>query len=167
MAAADAPASLSSLARARVDHVGSLLRPESLKTIFMRRAMGEASTDDLRRAEDEAIREVVARQETHGLPVVTDGEYRRLNWQVSFSEIEGWDLWQRSWEGLLRSPENRSPGEKPLTRGADAVLTFRTPATARLRLVNSFPLEECRFLRSIAKGKIKVALMGPDRVVQM
>ncbi|MDW8468646.1 MAG: hypothetical protein RML56_06315 [Burkholderiales bacterium] len=41
------------------------------------------------------------------------------------------------------------------------------PATARLRLRKSFALEECRFLRSVAKGPIKVTLMGPDRVAQM
>ena len=86
---------LAKLSRMRVDHVGSLLRPEDLKALFQRYAEGKASHEELRQAQDAAIRDVVAQQEAHGLPVVTDGEYRRLNWQVSFSDIEGWELWTR------------------------------------------------------------------------
>lgn len=155
------------LSRARTDHIGSLLRPESLKAAFMRHATAAASRDELRRAQDEAIREVVAKQEAHGLPVVTDGEYRRLNWQVSFSEVEGWDLWKISWDGFRRHPENRGPDEQPHHRGEDAVLSFRTPAFARLRLARNFPLEEYRYTRSVASRPVKITLMGPDRVCQM
>jgi 5-methyltetrahydropteroyltriglutamate--homocysteine methyltransferase len=151
----------------RVDHVGSLLRPESLKSAFLEYGAGRLSADELRRAQDDAIRNVVARQEALGLPVATDGEFRRLNWQVSFSEVEGWDLWGGSWKSFLQNPENRAEHERPLTKGDDAVVSFRAPATARLKLKKSFPLEECRFLRSTAQGKIKVTLMGPDRVAQM
>ncbi|MGH8697691.1 MAG: hypothetical protein ACREVS_14505, partial [Burkholderiales bacterium] len=93
------PDSFAALSRARTDHVGSLLRPEPLKAMFMRHATAMAGRDELRRAQDDAIRAVVAKQEAHDLPVVTDGEYRRLNWQVSFSEIDGWDLWKISWDG--------------------------------------------------------------------
>ncbi|HSD43071.1 MAG TPA: 5-methyltetrahydropteroyltriglutamate--homocysteine S-methyltransferase [Burkholderiales bacterium] len=152
---------------ARVDHVGSLLRPEGLKQVFLRHAQGQADASELRAAQDAAIRVVVAGQEQHGLPVVTDGEFRRLNWQVSFSEVEGWDLWAGSWRNFLRNPENRAEHERPLSKGDDAVVSFRAPATARLRLVRSFPLEEHRFLRSVATRPVKVTLMGPDRVAQM
>jgi len=158
---------MADLARIRVDHVGSLLRPERLKAAFLRHAEGQAGADELRQAQDAAIRDVVATQEAHGLPVVTDGEYRRLNWQVSFSEVEGWDLWPTSWEGYLRHPQNRGPEERPLQRGEDAVVSFRTPATRRLELVKSFPLEEYRFTRSVATRAVKLTLMGPDRVRQM
>ena len=151
----------------RVDHVGSLLRPEALKQTFLRHARGLADAGELKAAQDAAIRTVVAEQERHALPVVTDGEFRRLNWQVSFSEVEGWDLWAGSWRHFLRNPENRAEHERPLTKGDDAVVSFRAPATARLRLVRSFPLEEYRFARSVATGPVKVTLMGPDRVAQM
>ena len=151
----------------RVDHVGSLLRPESLKQAFLEHALQKLAAEQRRAAEDAAIRRVVSTQERHGLPVVTDGEYRRLNWQLSFSEVKGWDLWKVSWEGFRQHPDNRNTDEKPLTRGGDAVLSFRTPATARLELVRSFPLEEFLFLKSIATRKTKITLMGPDRVCQM
>lgn len=151
----------------RVDHVGSLLRPEALKQTFLQHVRELADAGALKAAQDAAIRTVVAEQERHGLPVVTDGEFRRLNWQVSFSEVEGWDLWAGSWRNFLRYPGNRAEHERPLSKGDDAVVSFRAPATARLRLVRSFPLEEYRFTRSVATRPAKVTLMGPDRVAQM
>ena len=155
------------LSKSRTDHVGSLLRPERLKAGFRRFAGGDLSKDALRAVQDEAIREVVAKQEMIGLPVVTDGEYRRLNWQVSFSEVEGWDLWSGSWKKFLQNPGDKAAHETPFQKGDDAVVSFRVPATARLRLVESFPLTEYRFLRSVARGPVKITLMGPDRVAQM
>ena len=151
----------------RVDHVGSLLRPESLKAAFRSHAAGGINLEAMRQTQDCAIHEVVAKQQRHGLPVVTDGEYRRLNWQVSFSEVDGWDLWSGSWENFRRNPDNRAAHETPLTKGDDAVVSFRTPATSRLRLAKNFPLEELRFLKSVATSPVKITLMGPDRVAQM
>jgi 5-methyltetrahydropteroyltriglutamate--homocysteine methyltransferase len=155
------------LATARTDHVGSLLRPERLKEAFLAFARGRLTEAELAAAQDEAIRALVAEEEAHGLAVVTDGEYRRLNWQVSFSEVEGWDLMPGTWEMFCRAPENRAPGEAPLTKGLDTVVSNRTPATGRLRLKRNVPREECRFLASVATSPVKVTLMGPDRVRQM
>src|SRR5207245_1524951 len=59
------PPDLNSL---RVDQIGSLLRPAKLKEIFAKFVRGEASDEELRRAQDEAIRDVVAKQEAHNLP---------------------------------------------------------------------------------------------------
>ena len=151
----------------RVDHVGSLLRPESLKAAFMRHATGQMSRDELTAAQDAAIREVVAKQESHGLPVVTDGEYRRLNWQVSFSAVAGWDMWNTSWLNFRQNPGNIAPTETPFQKGEDAVLSFQTPVTEKLRLLRSFPLDEYKFAASVAKRPVKIPLMGPDRVAQM
>ena len=58
----------------RADHVGSLLRPPSLKALRDDVAAGRASLEALRAAEDAAIREVVALQESAGLQGITDGE---------------------------------------------------------------------------------------------
>jgi 5-methyltetrahydropteroyltriglutamate--homocysteine methyltransferase len=152
---------------ARIDHVGSLLRPEDLKAAFLRRARKQIDEAGFVAAQDAAIRAIVAEQEAHGLPVVTDGEYRRLNWQVSFSRVEGWDLWEGSWRNFLEQPDNLGQGEQPLHRGADAVEVFKVPATGKLRLAESFPGCELAFLKGVAKAPVKVALMGPDRVRQM
>ncbi len=151
----------------RVDHVGSLLRPEELKAAFLRRARGQIDDAALVGAQDEAIRAVVAEQEAHGLPIVTDGEYRRLNWQVSFSRVSGWDLWEGAWRNFLQFPDNVGAGEQPLRRGADAVESFKVPATGKIALQESFPLREYEFLHKVATRPVKMTLMGPDRVRQM
>lgn len=82
---------MNQLKKMRVDHVGSLLRPQSLIDAFLDCGRGKIGTSALEVQQDEAIREVVGKQEAAGLPVITDGEYRRLNWQVSFSRVDGWD----------------------------------------------------------------------------
>ena len=155
------------LATLRVDHIGSFLRPESLKAAFRAFAAGDLTAQQLSAAQDDAIRGVIERQQRAGLPVVSDGEYRRLNWQVSFSEVDGWDLWSGSWRGFVASPDLLMPGEKPGSRGEDAVVSFRAPATARLALRENFPLREFRFARSVASAPVKAMIMGPDRVAQM
>jgi len=43
----------------RVDQVGSLLRPESLKQAFRDHALGALDAGALREAQDQAIREIV------------------------------------------------------------------------------------------------------------
>ncbi|MCX8133414.1 MAG: hypothetical protein N3D18_05530 [Roseococcus sp.] len=155
------------LRRMRVDQVGSFLRPEALKAAFLRHAKGVLDADGLRAAQDAAILALLEKQRAMGLPFVTDGEYRRLNWQVSFSEVEGWDLWPATWRSFLAAPQNIAAGEKPGTRGEDAVLSFRTPATGRLVLRRSFPLAELRFVLAHSPLPAKITLMGPDRVAQM
>ena len=59
----------------RADHVGSLLRPRSLKEDRARRGRGEVSAADLRAAENAAIEHVIARQADTGLQSATDGEF--------------------------------------------------------------------------------------------
>ena len=59
----------------RADVVGSLLRPEYLK-----QARASASPEELRAAEDRAVREAVALQEAVGVDVLGDGEMRRWSW---------------------------------------------------------------------------------------
>ncbi|MFD2354384.1 hypothetical protein ACFSTC_41515 [Nonomuraea ferruginea] len=63
----------------RADHVGSLLRPQRLL-----QARETLSGEALREIEDEAIREVVRRQEEIGLQSATDGEFRRASWHMDF-----------------------------------------------------------------------------------
>ncbi len=70
---------MSGLAKIRTDIVGSLLRPAHLKQVRTRYDLEEIGADKLRRAEDDAIRRAVKIQEGVGLDVVTDGEFRRLN----------------------------------------------------------------------------------------
>ncbi len=68
----------------RADHVGSLLRPEAVLRARSEHAAGRLSAEELRAAEDAAIRSVVATQEEIGLQSATDGEFRRTSWHMDF-----------------------------------------------------------------------------------
>src|SRR5512145_2596884 len=82
----ESPVTDNQLDNVRIDHIGSLVRPDRLKQAFARYDHGLATKEELAQAQDEAIREVIRLQEDHGLPVVTDGEFRRHSFQESFSE---------------------------------------------------------------------------------
>src|ERR671935_144748 len=68
----------------RADHVGSLLRPTQLLRARDDFAAGRIPADELRRVEDDAIREIVRKQEEVGLQSATDGEFRRASWHMDF-----------------------------------------------------------------------------------
>ena len=159
------------LAQIRNDVVGSLLRPGALKEARIRYDEGKASLAQLRRLEDESIREAVALQERIGFAVVTDGEYRRLNFQDSFGEsVTGYDagtptlrFYERRVEGgsSLRRWEIPDTGEPKAT-----AVSQRRPVRDRIKLARNVPLEEFQYLRSVAQRPAKVALIGPDRIAQ-
>jgi 5-methyltetrahydropteroyltriglutamate--homocysteine methyltransferase len=76
---------------ARAEHVGSLLRPKPLLEARAaaegdqyRPVSGPLHYAGLSGIEDEAIREAVRLQESVGLQVVTDGEFRRRSWFQDF-----------------------------------------------------------------------------------
>jgi 5-methyltetrahydropteroyltriglutamate--homocysteine methyltransferase len=68
----------------RADHVGSLLRPKRLLQAREDHKAGRIDDDELRGNEDEAIREIVRKQEEIGLQSATDGEFRRESWHMDF-----------------------------------------------------------------------------------
>jgi len=68
----------------RADHVGSLLRPPELLRVRAQHQAGHIPAEELRRVEDEAIRDVVRMQQEIGLEGVTDGEFRRGSWHMDF-----------------------------------------------------------------------------------
>jgi 5-methyltetrahydropteroyltriglutamate--homocysteine methyltransferase len=68
----------------RADHVGSLLRPDRLLRARDEFEAGRIDGAELRGVEDDAIREIVAKQEEIGLQSATDGEFRRASWHMDF-----------------------------------------------------------------------------------
>ena len=74
------------------DIVGSFLRPDSVKEARANFAANKISQEQLTAVEDEAIRELVAKEIDAGLKIVTDGEFRRSYWHLDtfwgFSGIE-------------------------------------------------------------------------------
>jgi 5-methyltetrahydropteroyltriglutamate--homocysteine methyltransferase len=159
------------LTKIRNDVVGSLLRPADLKQARQRYDEGTDSFEDLRETEDQEIRKAVRLQEGLGLAVVTDGEFRRLNFQDSFGEsVSGYD----AGKGSLSFYEQRVEGSVPLQRweiptsgeARGTAVSQRRPVVETLRLVRNIPLEEYRFVSQIAQRPAKVTLIGPDRISQ-
>jgi methionine synthase II (cobalamin-independent) len=68
----------------RADHVGSLLRPPALLKAREDFKAGSIDAAELKGIEDEAIRNVVRKQEEVGLQSATDGEFRRASWHMDF-----------------------------------------------------------------------------------
>jgi len=74
----------------RADHVGSLLRPPALAWARAKTEAGALSAGELQRIEDVAIGDAVSLQESVGLKVITDGEFRRAYFHLDFlSSIDG------------------------------------------------------------------------------
>ena len=68
----------------RYDFVGSFLRPENLKQAIKDFKAGKLGKEQLTAIEDEAIRDLVAKQKKAGYHIITDGEYRREYWHLDF-----------------------------------------------------------------------------------
>jgi 5-methyltetrahydropteroyltriglutamate--homocysteine methyltransferase len=68
----------------RYDFVGSFLRPEYLKKARADYEAGAMSAEKLKKTEDKAITELVAKQKEAGYHVITDGEFRRATWHLDF-----------------------------------------------------------------------------------
>lgn len=68
----------------RADHVGSFLRPDSLKDARAQFREDKISREDLSKVEDVAISDVVNLQKEAGLSSATDGELRRTSWSGDF-----------------------------------------------------------------------------------
>ena len=101
--------------------------------------------------------------------MITDGEFRRLNFQDSFAaSVSGFDARAVG----LSFMESLSREGKPLQRWdpyhvADgAAILQRRPVSQKLRLVRNLPLEEYSFVSGVARQPAKVTLVGPDRIVQ-
>src|SRR5258708_3030512 len=107
-------ADIENLRHLRVDQVGALRAPRALRELFERYNKGELAADDFVAAREKAIAEVIRKQESIGIPVVTDGELRRRNFQDSFNAaVSGFDRSETK-----RSGENESAA--PFTRTESA-----------------------------------------------
>jgi 5-methyltetrahydropteroyltriglutamate--homocysteine methyltransferase len=152
------------LRQLRVDNVGSMLRPPALREAFAANVAGDLDDEALEAIEDRAIRDLIARQEEIGMPVVVDGEFRRSGYLASFGEIEGAEHWLSNW--TPRTIGREHPAAAGAMRGRDPVHddSLRSAATAKLRLARNRPLAEWRFTAQQTALPAKVTIIGPDRV---
>jgi 5-methyltetrahydropteroyltriglutamate--homocysteine methyltransferase len=145
--------------------VGSLLRPSRLRDAAVANMQGRVSDDQLRAIQDDAVRDVVAAQEQHGVPILTDGEFRRRNFIDSVAtSVTGMERWRDGWaRRFLAEIDHRASPEfsAPAPQVADA-----QPATGRLQLVRNVPLAEWRQTSALTGRPVKVTVLDPLRVAQ-
>jgi 5-methyltetrahydropteroyltriglutamate--homocysteine methyltransferase len=131
----------------RADQVGSLLRPAALAEARRRWKQGALDAERLKEMEDNAIRVVVAKQESIGLAAVTDGEFRRDWWHLDFlSQLDG-----------VTTKEN--PGVK--FGGTEEQPPIAT-VTGKVGCSRPIMTEHFAFLKSVAKATPKFTLPSPS-----
>jgi 5-methyltetrahydropteroyltriglutamate--homocysteine methyltransferase len=137
----------------RAEVVGSLLRPPELRAAIAaayepghRALLAKERAKDLsalREAEDDAIRDAVARQESIGLDVVTDGELRRYMFLNSF------------WDAVEGFSTDRATTVFRNAAGDEATWYVQR-VEERLRVIDSPAAREAAFLAEVADRPFKV-----------
>lgn len=133
----------------RADHLGSLLRPARLRQAFKDHACRKLNDSEFTGVADDCIRQAVGMQEALGLPVVTDGEFRRSSYWGRFVErTEGFVT--KSAVFKFRDDSGR-------------VAEFLAPyAERKIKRTQSLALDEFSFLRRVARVTPKVTLPAPS-----
>jgi 5-methyltetrahydropteroyltriglutamate--homocysteine methyltransferase len=148
----------------RVDHIGSLMRPPTLRQAMLEFMHGNLQKTELESLEDAAIRELVAQQESHGLRVLTDGEYRRRTYLDSLGQsVSGLEGWRRTWaERFLQEYAARENG----SAGTASLAADRQAPTVPIRLTRNLPLEEYQFAAPLTARTLKITLLSPFHAAQ-
>lgn len=133
----------------RADVVGSFLRPDAIKHARQQFAQGALSATELRRVEDEAIRQVVEQQCACGLHVVTDGEFRRAWWHFDFFDgLEGVERYDSDQGIQFNGVQTKAHGVR---------------VTGKLRFGSHPMLDDFRFLKSISgNAEPKMTIPSPS-----
>jgi 5-methyltetrahydropteroyltriglutamate--homocysteine methyltransferase len=133
----------------RADHVGSLLRPPALRRAFREHAAGTKADAAYRAVQDRCIRDAVAMQQSVGLQVATDGEFRRGSYWGRFVErIEGFEI--RPALFTFRDDHGHE-------------VAFTAPyAVGPIRRAQPLALDEFVFLRDATRATGKVTLPAPS-----
>jgi 5-methyltetrahydropteroyltriglutamate--homocysteine methyltransferase len=132
------------------EHIGSFVRPPRLVEAARARKANQISDAEFTAAQDAAIRDIVAFQESIGLPSVTDGEFRRRSWSAGFIDaVDGFGLR----DGTLGF-RNESG-----VMGIASSPYAKAPLKRKRRIV----ADDFRFLKSVVKrGVPKVTIAAPD-----
>ena len=159
------PATLN-LKTMRVDQIGSLLRPQRLKDAFAKYGQGEINEEALRQAQDDAIRDVIAKQVARNLPVVVNGEFRRTSFMESFAVVAGVEEWQAGVKTYHQILARKDTNEATSHKGQDPILLNRKRVTAKLKLLRNGLLDDFRFAKGLTDRTVKVTLISADRITQ-
>ena len=134
----------------RADHVGSLLRPQSVASARKKFYEDKSiSAKELRAVEDESIRHQIRMQEEVGLKAVTDGEQRRSFWHYDFM-------------GMLTGFALEQSDKGVQFAGVQLPPTFPT-IQAKLDFPDDHPmLAHFEFVRDNTRVVPKISIPGPS-----
>jgi 5-methyltetrahydropteroyltriglutamate--homocysteine methyltransferase len=154
--------------RYRADHVGSFLRPPELTDAFRAFRQHRITDEQLRKATDQAILNILQTQKDAGLDIFSDGEYRRGSWLSGpLDAFEGFidagaanrdaPQNQTRWRGAPTEavPMQSAPDSDPDAKRRQRVIGGRIKAKRRLNG------EEAGFLAARAPGPYKITNPGP------
>lgn len=120
----------------RYDYVGSFLRPAALKEARAGYEAGTITREELKAAEDAAIRDLVSKQKGLGCHVITDGEFRRATWHLDF-------MWGFSGVGHHKTKEG-------LPFHGEQAMIDDTYLTGKVSLEGEHPfVEHYRFVKAL------------------
>lgn len=159
----------------RADQVGSFLRSQELKDAHTAHERGEVSAEQLRKIEDREILRVLEMQQSVGIDVLTDGEYRRGGWASDFQDamdgyVPGAPPVTMTWHspGTTGQGAATATADPPIDAPAGSA-GAGTPATRvigeKLRQRRRLTEHEVKFLQQHAKGPIKMTMPAATYVV--
>ncbi|MEE2746310.1 MAG: 5-methyltetrahydropteroyltriglutamate--homocysteine S-methyltransferase [Pseudomonadota bacterium] len=133
----------------RADHIGSLLRPNSLRLAYKAYAAGELQAEEFIERQDKAITDAIRMQEDAGLGVVTDGEFRRRSWFAGFVDRV---------EGLVHKDTKFR-----FIEGEKALVAVPVPHVgSKIKRVSGIATDEFIFVQKIAARPIKITIPAPS-----
>lgn len=95
----------------RHDHVGSFLRPQTLKEARAKFQNNEITYEELKKVEDEEIVRLIQKQKEVGVLSITDGEFRRSWWHFDFlGGLEGMEYYEKAHGLNFHNLETRKEG---------------------------------------------------------
>ena len=133
----------------RAEHIGSLLRPQSLLDLRAKLTRGEADRSALTAAEDAAIKDALALQQRVGFKFATDGEFRRRSYhsyfyrqlgEISIDTVGGEEAKGAAGGNLSRGAQplarigSRVQWTKPINVGDFNFLKAHTPLTPKITI---------------------------------
>ena len=136
----------------RADQVGSLLRPARLTKAREACAQGRIPQSQLHQVEDAVIAEAVRQQEEVGLPVVTDGEFRRAYWHLDF--LTAFANVKRTPPKLVAQFHTHDGPIEMEAHGLEVV--------GRVERTAPIFVEDFRYLKSIARATPKITIPSPS-----
>lgn len=140
----------------RADHGGSLIRPQALRDARLDFRRGRISLQVLEEIENASIIDALRMQWDVGLPVFTDGEFRRDFWLSAVSEDYFSGL---SNEGIDLVKHPFLDGQK--IDNSDVLVPPNPIATGKLARKKRITGTETAFLRRCSPGPFKVTLPSP------